>query len=134
MSRIVRAVTAFTKEIAKADPEPKPRTRLRQVSAKKAAKRASPEGKAGREHMGRVKALPCVICGRPGPSDAHHVICGRYGTRKAPDTHVIPLCKAHHQYGPDAIHNGKASWVAKYGQDTEYLPVVADMLAGELTR
>lgn len=114
-------------------PEPKRYRGMRQVSAKKAAHKASAEGKAGREHMARVKALPCVICGRPGPSDAHHVFHGRYGTRKASDMHVISLCKIHHQDGPDAIHNGKASWAAKYGFDYEYLPVVADMLAGELT-
>jgi hypothetical protein len=53
---------------------------------------------------------------------------GRYGNRKAADTEVIPLCKAHHQDGPDAIHNGKLSWVAKYGPDYSYLPRVAAML------
>lgn len=119
----------------KPDKEPKTaRKGMRTVSKKRQARKASPEGKAGIEHMGRVKQLPCVICLAPPPSDAHHVICGRYGTNKAPDTHVIPLCKAHHQNGPEAIHNGKSSWVEKFGQDTDYLPVVADMLAGELNR
>jgi hypothetical protein len=77
-----------------------------------------------RAHIARVKSLPCVICLKPGPSDAHHVICNRYGQRKASDFDVIPLCKAHHQDGPDAIHNGKASWVEKYGPDYEYLETV----------
>lgn len=75
-------------------------------------------------HLAAVKALPCVICGKPGPSDAHHVICDRYGTRKASDFETIPLCKTCHQHGPDAIHNGKASWVEKHGPDYSYLPVV----------
>jgi hypothetical protein len=43
---------------------------------------------------------------------------------------VIPLCKAHHQDGPDAIHNGKASWVEKYGEDHKYLPLVEQWLRG----
>jgi len=81
-----------------------------------------------RAHMARVKQLPCVICGKPGPSDVHHVICDRYGTSRASDFDTIPLCKAHHQDGPEAIHNGKASWVAKHGPDHGFLPLVAEML------
>jgi len=83
-----------------------------------------------RAHIARVKQLPCIICLKHGPSDAHHVICGRYGSAKASDMDVIPLCKAHHQDGPDAIHNGKASWVEKYGEDHKYLPLVDQWLRG----
>lgn len=81
-----------------------------------------------RDHILRVKQLPCVVCLRHGPSDAHHVICGRYGSSKASDFEVIPLCKSHHQDGLDAIHNGKASWVEKYGADYAYLPLVEQWL------
>ena len=81
-----------------------------------------------RAHLARVKKLPCVICLKHGPSDAHHVICGRYGSAKASDFEVIPLCKAHHQDGPDAIHNGKESWFEKYGEDHKYLPLVDQWL------
>lgn len=102
---------------------------MRKVSAKRKAYRASQDGQDAAEHMRRVKAMPCVICGKHGPSDAHHVICDRYGTRKASDLDVIPLCKSHHQNGPDAIHNGKASWVAKHGPDHAYLPMVYAALA-----
>ena len=85
--------------------------------------------KAGLEYMARVKMLPCVICGAAPPSDAHHVICGRYGTIKSSDYETIPLCKRHHQVGPNAIHNGKASWVGKYGPDHFYL----DMVEGSIS-
>jgi hypothetical protein len=84
--------------------------------------------KAAKQHLLRVKSLPCVICGKPGPSDAHHVICDRYGSRKVSDFEVIPLCKNHHQDGPEAIHNGKASWVEKHGPDHAYLDLVQRML------
>lgn len=83
------------------------------------------------EHLARVKQLPCVICHAPPPSDAHHCIHDRYSSRKASDFETIPLCKACHQDGPHAIHRGKASWRERNGADWEYLPVVADMLAGE---
>ena len=90
---------------------------------------------AHRAYVGEVKQLPCAVCGAPGPSDAHHVICGRYGTSRPCDCQVIPLCKKHHQHGPDAIHNGKASWVEKYGNDYDYLEqtraAVEDRLLGE---
>ena len=76
------------------------------------------------EWMHMVKQLPCVICGKPGPSDAHHVIHGRYGGRKPDGFHTIPLCKGHHQNGPEAIHTNKAAWAAKHGPDYSYLPMV----------
>lgn len=81
-----------------------------------------------RAHLARVKSLPCVICNAPPPSDAHHCISDRYGTRKVGDDATIPLCKRHHQDGTEAIHNGKASWEAKHGKDYDFLPVVMAML------
>lgn len=79
--------------------------------------------------LARVKQLPCVICKAPPPSDAHHCIHDRHGQRKAPDAETIPLCKAHHQDGPDAIHNGKRTWREKYGPDHSYLKEVDEILA-----
>ena len=94
---------------------------MRKVSKKRAAHRASKEGKAGMEYMRKVKQLPCCICGAPPPSDAHHCISNRYGTSKVSDFEAIPLCKEHHQIGPDAIHNGKATWEERHGPDTNYI-------------
>lgn len=82
-----------------------------------------------RGHMARVAALPCVCCGA-WPAEVHHVICGRYSQRRAPDTHTIPLCYLHHR-GADGIHTRREWWVQTYGSDTDYLPVVQDMLAGQ---
>ena len=82
---------------------------------------------AGFRHMGRVKALRCVVCHRHGPSDAHH--CRSDGMARD-DFKTIPLCKECHQ-GQNGYHNAKASWEAANGKDYEFLPVVADMLAGE---
>ena len=83
---------------------------------------------ASRAHMNRVKQLPCVVCGKTGPSDAHHVISGRFGQRKSCDFATIPLCKRHHQHGPDAIHENKTAWEEANGPDWGYLPVVAALL------
>lgn len=85
--------------------------------------------RAGIAHMRKVKMCPCVICGRHGPSDAHH--CKSDGMARD-DFKTIPLCKACHQ-GQHGYHNAKETWEATNGKDYEFLPVVADMLAGELT-
>lgn len=106
----------------------KQKTPLRKVSAKRKAYRQSDEGKAALEYMGRVKMLPCVICNAPPPSDAHHCFCERYGSSKSSDWDVIPLCKAHHQNGPEAIHESKLRWVAKHGPDYAYIKQVRQML------
>ena len=80
--------------------------------------------------MGRVGELPCVICGAQ-PVERHHCISGRFSQRKASDFDTIPLCFNHHR-GPEGIHTNKAAWEAEYSPDTDYLPIVADALAGQL--
>ncbi|SLN74934.1 hypothetical protein ROJ8625_04128 [Roseivivax jejudonensis] len=116
--------------------------RLKPVSDKRRAYWNSPEGKAGLEHMRRVRELPCVICQRWGfvqtsPSEAHHAIHGRYSARKAPDTATLPLCCEHHRESNDpakiALHANPSRWKREYGMDTDFLPIVADLLAGQMT-
>lgn len=58
--------------------------------------------KAEREHVGRVKALPCSVCDAPGPSAAHHIEQGRHFT-------VVACCWDCHQ-GPSGWHGTKALW------------------------
>ena len=94
-------------------------------------KQPKPSKAAGRRHMARVAALPCVCCGY-WPVTVHHVICGRFSQAKESDLRVIPLCHHHHQ-GADGIHTRRAWWVETFGPDTDYLSVVADALAGEQT-
>jgi len=101
---------------------------IRKFSAKRKARRASQEGQQALAYMQAVKQLPCAVCGAAPPSDAHHVICDRYGTAKASDWDTVPLCKAHHQDGPEAIHNGKASWRAKHGPDYGYIESTASLV------
>tara|TARA_B100000035_G_C20868757_1_gene495178 strand:- start:389 stop:784 length:396 start_codon:yes stop_codon:yes gene_type:complete len=101
--------------------ETKKRKPMRKFSEKRAKQRASREGKRGQEYMRQVKQLPCCICAKPGPSDAHHPICDRYGTRKASDFDTIPLCRECHLDGPNAIHNGKQTWREKHGPDHSYI-------------
>lgn len=99
-----------------------------------------PKAKPNRSHMARVALLPCIVChqhGLPQISDTtvHHVIHGRYSQRRSPDEATIPLCDGHHQGFFDttkvAIHKQPSRWKQLYGEDHTFLPVVADMLAGQ---
>ena len=46
-----------------------------------------------REHLGKVKALPCSVCDAPGPSHAHHVKQGQQYTAVAG---LSPLARGNH--------------------------------------
>lgn len=106
----------------------KRKTALRQVSAKRRAYRASDEGQEALDHMRRVKMLPCIVCQAPPPNDAHHCISGRYGSRKVSDFETVPLCRACHLDGPNAIHRNKRAWEERNGPDHSYLPLVDQWL------
>lgn len=127
--------------------KPKPLKRstpMRSVSRKKAAHRASEEGKAGLAHMERVRGLPCVICYHWGmvPAGrivAHHVFHGRFSQGRADDLLTIPLCCGHHNQDEPGeypsthipIHHQKATWVELYGEDHTWMPWVQDMLEAQ---
>jgi hypothetical protein len=75
-----------------------------------------PKRKRDKEHLRRLAALPCLICGR-SPSQAHHI---RYAQpramgRKVSDEWTVPLCATHHR----ALHDvgDEKAWWAKRGQD-----------------
>lgn len=97
--------------------------------------------KPDRAYMGKVKQLPCCICHAPAPSDAHHCthkpLAGEphgyerepAAARRSGDRDTIPLCKLHHQDGPEAIHNGKVSWRLKHGPDFAHIPATRAAVA-----
>lgn len=64
---------------------------------------------ANRNHMGRVKELPCALCGAPGPSHAHHIRDGVGMSQRSSDFLTIPLCPDCHQ-GPNGIHGDRTLW------------------------
>lgn len=61
---------------------------------------------AERQHLLRVKSLPCGVCGEPGPSDAHHIEQHRQYL-------CIPLCKDCHQGAFNGIHGQKRAWAVR---------------------
>lgn len=59
---------------------------------------------AERDHIARVKALPCSVCNAPGPTDAHHINQGQSWT-------VVALCKDCHQGSFNGWHGQKRMWI-----------------------
>ena len=126
----------------KPKPAKKPRKGIKQVSAKRAAHKASQAGQDGIAHMGKVKRLPCAVCVSMGrvqrsPTEVHHVKSGRYGSARESDMRVLPICHSHHNklrpYPGDedviGFHNAQATWEAMHGPDHGFLDWVADQVA-----
>ena len=80
-------------------------------------------------YMAWVATQRCVCCGA-WAVQVHHCISGRFSQRKASDRDTIPLCWNHH-LGPEGIHTNKRLWEETYGPDTDYLPIMADLYAGQ---
>jgi hypothetical protein len=73
-----------------------------------------------REHVGRVKELPCSICDASPPSDAHHIKQHRQYT-------VVALCKDCHQ-GYNGWHGTKAYWKIKKMDELDALNITIERL------
>jgi hypothetical protein len=58
---------------------------------------------AEREHVGRIKEMPCGLCGAAGPSDAHELQQEYWFTS-------IPLCRDCHMGQFNGIHGQKRMW------------------------
>lgn len=61
---------------------------------------------AEREHVTRIKEMPCAVCQASGPSEAHELEQGQWFTS-------IPLCADCHRGGFNGIHGQQRIWKAK---------------------
>lgn len=115
--------------------------RINPRSDKKVAYRASSDGQRDLAYMGAVRDMPCIICRlheepQQSPTQFHHTIHGRFGTRRTPDRDGIGLCEGHHLGMIDtskiAVHAEPERWKELYGQDTDYIEKTRK-LVGETT-
>lgn len=65
----------------------------------------------GRDYMGKVKSIPCVLCALLGqiqetPTCAHHIREEQGTSQRASDWLTVALCHACHQ-GPLGIHGNR---------------------------
>ena len=68
-----------------------------------------------REHLAKVKALPCSVCDAPGPSEAHHYKQHRQYI-------CIALCESCHR-GYNGLHGTKAFWRIRKMDELDALDV-----------
>jgi hypothetical protein len=71
---------------------------------------------ADREHLARVKSLPCSVCDAPPPSDAHHIEQGQHFT-------TVALCKECHQGPVMGWHGQKRAWAIRKMKELDALNV-----------
>lgn len=74
-----------------------------------------------REHITRVKELPCSVCNAPGPSQAHHIKQGQQWT-------VIALCQGCHQGSLNGWHGQRRMWAIKKMDELSALSVTVQRL------
>jgi hypothetical protein len=74
-----------------------------------------------REHLGKVKELPCSVCDAPGPSEAHHYEQGLQYT-------CIALCPDCHRGGFNGIHGQRRMWAIKKMNELDALNVTIERL------
>lgn len=77
-----------------------------------------------REHLQRVKSLPCSVCGAPGPSEAHHIKQRRQYT-------CIALCADCHRGSLMGWHGQKRAWAIRKMDEQDALNVTIERLMGE---
>lgn len=76
----------------------------------------------------REIGCPCCVADGHGFNDycsVHHI-----DGRTKPDAHwlVIPLCAAHHQHSPLAVHVNKTRWERLYGTQLDVMKRCAEQL------
>lgn len=75
-----------------------------------------------RDHLAKVKALPCSVCGAPGPSEAHHVKQGLQYT-------CVALCESCHRGDHNGWHGRRAMWRIKKMDEIDALNVTLKRLS-----
>lgn len=59
-----------------------------------------------REHLAKVKSLPCSVCSAPGPYEAHHIKQGLQFT-------AVALCVDCHRGPVLGLHGQRRAWAIR---------------------
>ena len=79
--------------------------------------------KTEREHVEKVKAMPCAVCGVSGPSEAHEIEQGLWFL-------AIPLCADCHRGSHNGIHGRRSMWNVKKITENSALNNTIEVLYG----
>lgn len=78
---------------------------------------------AERQHVWRVRALACSVCGAPGPSEAHHI---RQGSHYL----CVALCPDCHRGPVLGWHGQRRAWAVRKMDEFDALAVTIARLSG----
>lgn len=76
---------------------------------------------AERDHIERVKELPCSVCDEHGPSDAHEIKQGQWFT-------AVALCRSCHQGSLLGLHGQRRAWTLRKMDELDALAVTIQRL------
>lgn len=76
-----------------------------------------------REHLARVKELPCSVCDQLGPSEAHHV-------KQSQQYTAVALCESCHRGSLMGWHGQRRMWAIKKMDELAALDVTVRRLMG----
>jgi hypothetical protein len=74
-----------------------------------------------REHIARVKALPCSVCDITGPMEVHEIVQGQWFTS-------IALCHSCHRGEFLGLHGQRRMWSLKKMSELDALAVTVERL------
>lgn len=82
-------------------------------------------------HRAKIRAMPCIACEikkvqQTTPTEGHHIKRRpdgtNYGSVKAGDHEMIPLCYEHHWNGVGSIYT-RAQFEAEFGDERDLLAI-----------
>ena len=77
------------------------------------------------EYLDFIREMPCVACGRKGPSDPDHIQARGTGSHKQVDFFALPMCrKCHTERG----QLGNEKFMAKHGIENLWREVARNMV------
>jgi hypothetical protein len=74
-----------------------------------------------RDHLAKVKELPCSVCDQAGPSQAHHIKQGQHWT-------CVALCDTCHQGFVLGWHGQRAAWNIRKMDELDALAITIERL------
>ena len=86
------------------------------------SKNSSPLTRAEKQHMDKLRNLPCSVCDAPGPSYAHHIEQGQHFT-------AVAVCESCHVSPFFGWHGQKRAWIVRKLSELDALNITLQRLA-----
>lgn len=77
--------------------------------------------KAEREHIERVKSVPCAVCDAPPPTECHEIKQGQWFTS-------VSLCTDCHRGPVLGLHGQKRAWMVRKMDELDALAITVERL------